>query len=524
MNVIISVLKDFIGFFSLKTKTGRIRFVLLSIVLIGLTVFLGSKTEEETEEISQMRSVQTAIVSSFSEDSAVQIIGTVAAIDQAIIQSETSGRVVSVSTDLGSPISVGTVIATLENANEYASLLQAQGSYEAAQAAAANSDISLESSENALQAAQNQVVSAVRTAYTTASGVLFNEIDRFYRDPEGISPGLRIGSNGNSDVLRNQRVSLQASIAVWKQQSLALQATDELRSSLSVSKQNVSDVITLLDTFITLTSDNSIRQDTIDGVAVGTYTTGLVGARSSLIGLLTTIENAETSLFSAEEAVNQARIGSTQTDTVSSANAQLKQALGSLKAAEANYAKTILRSPIAGVVNVLDIKTGDYVGASQKVAEIANNDALEITSFVGQSDRSIISLNQRVLLEGDIEGVVSNIAPVVNTATGKIEIKIQSTSPDLVNGETVVISLQSDVSTSTQVTSAVTVPLTAVKFSMDAGVVYTVADGVIVANPVEVGSVRNIFIEIPSGITADMEIVVDARGLSEGEAVTVISN
>ncbi len=521
MSVIISVVKDFIGFFSVKTKHGRIRFLLLAVVLVGLALFLSSGSDEESEELLQMRSVQTALIANFSEDSAVELIGTVAAIDQAVIQSEASGRVVSISTTLGSPIAAGAVIAQLENASEYASLLQAQGSYEAALVAAQTSDISVTEAQNSQENTQTAALNTYRSAYTTISDVLVNTVDNFYGNPDNQTPGVRINVPGSSDFPNNERVAFKTILSSWLTQSNSLRSSDDLITPLTNAIADTRRLIALTDLFIA-GINAADATETLDGALISSYFPALNAERAVLTSTLSSLESQIIALNNAEELVRKATLGGTEGD-FSSANAQLKQALGSLKAAEANYAKTILRSPISGVVNVLDLKTGDFVNASQKIAEIANNDALEVTTFVGQSDRDLISLNQSVLLEGTIEGIISNIAPVVNTATGKIEVKIQSTSPDLVNGDTVVVSLQNATSTSSQGPSTISVPLTAVKFSIDAGSVYTVEDGVIVSHPVTVGAVRNIFIEIPSGLTSDMEIVVDARGLSEGEKVTVIS-
>jgi len=226
-------------------------------------------------------------------------------------------------------------------------------------------------------------------------------------------------------------------------------------------------------------------------------------------------------LQAAQAALNKSQLGGTLSE-VSSANAQVKQALGSLRAAQANYNKTILRSPIAGVVNSLAIQTGDFVSGFQTVAEVANNDALEITTFVGQSDRALLEAQQEVRIEGGILGVVSAIAPAVNTATGKIEVQIQSTSPDLLNGDTVIITLDSQVDATGDTT--IQVPLTAVNSLLQPVWVYSVTDNVLVAHDVTIGPVRDVYIEILSGITPDMEIVVDARGLNEGERVTVVTN
>jgi RND family efflux transporter MFP subunit len=330
---------------------------------------------------------------------------------------------------------------------------------------------------------------------------------------------VRLNVGDQTSYINDERVYLREILPIWQQKSTKLIRSDDLLSSLSEAVVYTEKVLFITDTFI-----DAIQRDdtnmTINDLSLSSYAATLNTARVNLNMTLASLESAVSLLKSVEEKLAKSQLGGTG-GQVSVANAQVKQALGSLRAAQANYNKTILRSPISGVVNSIDIQTGDFVSGFQTVAEIANNNALEITTFVGQSDRALMAVQQEVLIEGDIPGLVGTIAPAVNPATGKIEVKIQSTSPKLVNGETVTVTLGNQIDT--DFVATLQVPLTAVKFTADAGSVFIIVDEKLVTQLVEIGSVRDTYIEILSGVTADMEIVVDVRGLSDGEKVTVIS-
>jgi len=520
MNTVLSVLKDFAHFFHPKTKKGRIWLALLIVSTIVGIVLLKSGTGDTSAPVVQNRAVETVSVSSFSEGASLQLIGTVSATNRAVIQSESAGRVVGVPVELGSAVSAGQIIVQLENASEYASVLQAEGAYEATLASAQVSDVSLAEAKNTQQTVQNSVISTYRGAYTTTSNVMFNTLDDFFSDPYFSTPGVKIDTGGNAAFLNDERFAFNDILTNWQEKSVAITSSEDLDAALVEAVSYTQRVIKMVDIFITAIEQESSRA-TLNGVSLSTYAVSLSSVRTTLNATLGSLESSVTALQNARELVKKAELGGT-TNEVSSANAQVKQALGALRAAQANYNKTILRSPIAGVVNSIDVQTGDFVSSFEKVAEIANNDALEVTTYVGQSDRELISMQQEVLIDGVATGVVSTIAPAVNPSTGKIEVKIQSTSPELINGDTVIIALESQEQENKP--TQIQVPLTAVKFTAAAGSVFTVEDGKLVAYAVEIGAVRDIYIEIISGLTSDMEVVVDARGLTSGQEVTTITN
>jgi RND family efflux transporter MFP subunit len=519
MHTFFSVLKDFIHFFNVRTIIGRIRLAVLASIAVVVVYFLAGGTQADVESVKQERAVVVASVSFFSDSVSTQLVGAVSSIDQAIIQAESSGRVTSVEVILGQSVAAGQVIVRLENASEFAAVLQAEGAYEGTFAAAQISDVSVFDAENNLTSERNSAYASYASAYSTLLTIYQNDLDLIVADPEDIfrTPGVRLQATGK----RINEVDTDfKSIGVLVSEQLVPDTTVLPISELLTDAQASGEIMMQLINNLQFLIGNDELNEAYTATELA-YLSRLNSAQSKVNTLISSLKASEDKLYTAKAVLTKAELGGTS-GVVSSANAQIKQALGSLRAAQANYNKTILRSPIAGVVNSLGVQTGDFVSGFQTVAEVANNDALEITTFVGQSDRALLETQQEVRIEGGILGVVSAIAPAVNTATGKIEVQIQSTSPDLLNGDTVIITLDSQVDAAGDTT--IQVPLTAVKFTASAGIVYSVADGVLLAHDVTIGPVRDVYIEILSGISPDMEIVVDARGLNEGERVTVVAN
>ena len=172
-------------------------------------------------------------------------------------------------------------------------------------------------------------------------------------------------------------------------------------------------------------------------------------------------------------------------------------------------------------MNAISVRTGDFVNSFAPVAVVANNDALEIVTYISDSERDLIAEGDEVTVEQvHHTGIVTNIAPAVDGTTGKIEVRIATEGIDIVNGDTVRVTKDStaDIDLNT-----IWVPLSAVKFEIENGFVFLVEDGALITQPVELGVVRGGSVEIKSGLASSDAFVRDTRGLQPGTKVEVIN-
>lgn len=526
MNILRETLYDFVVYFNPTTRGGMVRLgVLIAVLVAGGIVIGGLTPEPETPATKNGRGVTLTQVGAFGNGEGLSLIGSVEAVDQATVQSEVSGRVTDVRVALGDRVTTGQILVTLENASQYAALLQAEGAYEAAVAAAAQSDISVSAAETSRVSARNSAINAFRSAYNTVNSAVVNQIDTFFSDPDAqFTPGLRLEGYGYTSYLNNERVALQSILREWRTEANALSVNDNLQNALTDAVTRTERVREMVDTFIILLNDQRPPMAYTEA-ELASYSTSFTSLRADLNATLLALENARTSLTSAEETLDRARISGSG-GSVSAADASVKQALGSLRAAQANYNKTILRSPITGVVQSLPVRTGDHIGAFTTVASVANPDALLITTYVSARERDRINVGDDVSIEGVSTGRITAIAPGIDPTTGKIEVQIQSESTELASGDTVEVMIEATTPTEDVVTDKpIAIPITALKVETDRMVVFTVGDdGVLVAHEVTDGPLLGDAIVITDGITPDMKIVTDARGLNEGDPVTVIEN
>src|SRR3989338_7504424 len=140
------------------------RTIILVVIVLACAFsirFLGQK-EVVNDTAFLGRTVSVARVLDLSANAIpLPLLGTVTSRSEATIRAEIGGKIIAVYQKLGDYVGAGTVIAEFENAGERASVLQAEGAYEAANAGKAIAEISRGSSDNSLD-------EAIRTKTDTA--------------------------------------------------------------------------------------------------------------------------------------------------------------------------------------------------------------------------------------------------------------------------------------------------------------------------------------------------------------------
>ncbi len=482
------------------------------LVVLGIAgVYVVSTRGGSDDDVSvetKKPAVALSAVGALQGESAFSVVGTVRAVSEAKLQAEASGRITSVSVQIGDTVGAGTILGTLENSSERASLLQAEGAYESALASSRGGDADLSE-------AKTNVRNTYRTAFATTEGIVRNLVDEFFSNPTSGIVGFKLDGGGETLEINAGRRDIETMLTTW---SLHIAddftGLDEMTMLDDAETQValVNDFVTKLALIVSEEDTNSLytKED------LAAYETRLAGARASLDGTLATIAGVR-------NAYTQAQIAGAA-GTSSQSEARLKSALGALRAAQANYEKTLVRTPITGIVNALYLTVGEYAAQGQPAAIVANNGSLEVSAALGESDLDTVVVGDTVTINERATGTITHIAPAVDPLTGKAEIKISvDGSNDLKNGSTVTIGFLRNTKVNTEADARILLPLASLKLLPSGPIAFGVSEaGVLVAYPVTLGEIMGDTVEITDGLTASSVIVSDARGLRAGDAVTVI--
>lgn len=506
-----------------------------AVVLASLVVGLHAVTRAPAEATpgSDTVAVRVASVASLSDQTGpLPVTGKVSSISKASILAVSSGEIVSLSRSLGDRVAAGSVIATFENSSQRAAVLQAQGAYEAAQAALAkangstapNSDLA---SAQAAQSAQNAATAAtlaLRSAYASLDDAVYTKADSMFSNPHSNLPQLNVAASDNQLVINanNERSMLDPVLASAKTLSEGSPADiDAAITSMIAKAQTVEnflgDVVAALN--------KAIPTNSVSASTISSYQTTAAAARSEVISAISSLttakSNYDAAVSGAATAANSANAGSI--NDIASAQANVKSALGALNAAQANLEKTIIRAPISGTIVSLSLTRGGYVSSFSQVAQISNPGALEVETYVTSDDAKTLAVGGKATIEGGTKGVIVFIAPALDPTTGKIQVKvgIPGDQRALTDGDSVTVTLERSIGGASSAKAGITIPIAAAKITPTGPVVFTVSSSTLVAHPVVFGPVVGSQVAIVSGITPEMDIVTDARGLSEGQKVSV---
>lgn len=508
--------------------------IMLTITLVFGFIFASTQnrnektndTEEETT--SPLPSVNIISATNFSTEKSLSLIGTVVANNEALITSQTGGKIQNVNVKDGDYVNAGAVLIQLENSQQRASLQQAEAGLQqalttisSAQTSSLSSQISIEDAETNLANAKKRVINTTASVITAVKRIILNNIDPFYSRPKQGIPGVRIGVGGEVQSLNEKRVLLRTLIPEWEHTTNPQKSTiDDYIDLIQVSIENINTVklhLELLDSTLSNKNNNlSFTNKTVDALRLE-----LSQKISEVTTMSSNLEDVRASLRSSKNALNQARTAKTDTQN-EQALAQVAQAEAVLAGAQASLEQTILRAPISGEITDLDATIGGTVGAGTPIARIIGDGALEIELFVSPRERQNISTGNKVRIRGVGTGFISRISPSIDSVTQKQRVIVATDSRNLVVGNSVRVEIVAESSTQQHESPKILLPITAVQFSnQDATVLIVDEDQILQSVPVQISRIRNSNVEIVGGIDLDTQVVSDARGLRPGTKVEI---
>ncbi len=523
------------------TKIGWKKGVLAAVIIVGAVaaLVLLQRTRVDELPVTSLKVVTVKTVAELSADtSPLSIIGQVSSISEATVRAEKSGQVIRVAGSLGGTVAAGAIVAEIENASERAAVLSAVGLVEGAEANLAKVqggvrpeqrailDANVTNANAALIAARAGAVSAILSAHASINSAVQGTTDKMFTNPGFNGATFNITSSDSSLTVKAERMRdvITQYLARESSTSGTLSINSDLAQEITTTQSEVREVRNFLDTIVSALN-KGIPTPSISTTLLATYLAEATAARSSLTTTLSGLSVTAQSLVSAEAALDVARknleqgISGGQAEDVASARAALKQAQGGLAAARANLEKTIIRAPISGTINSFSLKRGDYVQTASPVLTVANNGSLEVLAYVTENDARDIAVGQRVTMDG-ATGVVTRVAPALDPLTKKIEVRMSvDNSRDLTNGQSVLTTIARTSVGESPTTARITIPISAVKVESERSIVFTVDAGVLTAHEVKLGALLGERVVVSAGLTLDMRIVTDARGLREGEKV-----
>jgi len=336
---------------------------------------------------------------------------------------EKAGKVSRVYADVGARVGIGQTLVVLENAETAAQLAQAEAALEKDQARLAElqrgtrpeeiqvQEVKVANAETALEDAKKNLTDKLQDAYTKSDDAVMNRVDQFFSNPKSSSPQLSFLATDpqlETDI-EWQRLILQNLFKSWRSSLDQLTTSADLASYISEAEINLNQVKSFLDK-VALAVNGLMANSNLSQSTINTWKADVSTGRTNINTAITNLSTAEekfktagSSLALAEQELTLKKAGTIE-EQIAAQEAQIKSASANADYYRAQLAKTIIHSPISGVITTQNAKAGEIVAANTTLVSLISEAKFEIEANIPEADIAKVKLGNTAKVTLDAYG------------------------------------------------------------------------------------------------------------------------
>lgn len=188
-----------------------------------------------------------------------------------------------------------------------------------------------------------------------------------------------------------------------------------------------------------------------------------------------------------------------------------------------------IKSPIAGIVDLVDVDEGEHINAGQTVMRIVDIDRVKVVLNIPEKDIAWFRGGQQVHLstringsECKVEGAIEHVTLTADPVSRTYPVKVIAENPERLLRPGMIVSAEL---VRRSRNDAIALPFFSVIDRESGPVVFVVEDGEAQQRPVETRAIQGGIVEIASGLEADEAVVVvGQRSLVDGEKVEIVED
>jgi HlyD family secretion protein len=397
-------MKKFLNFF--KRPLGIITILIIVIILVPVIIFhTKSKAIDEIYRVQKGKIVQ--------EIDETGIVKPSKSID---LSFEKGGRVAEIYVQLGDEVVAGQNLIKLENSDLYAQLLQAKANLKAQEARLEElkkgaRPEEIQSAKTTLEQAKINLINAIQESYSKSIDAVKNKIDQMFIKSDTVyQASLNSNFYGAGDFslrssIESKRLAIEIAFRQWKDSLVNLTPDKNLDSFTEEAKTNLNLIRDLTnrmnDYFNSIDPNSPIALNYL-----GVYRNYVSSANATINATLSALLAAEQNYKSAQNQLTLKTAGAT-TEQIKAQEAQVDSAKANVMACESQLSKTILKSPIDGVVAKINIKVGELINSmnpTESVISIIAKSKFEIETNIPEVDIAKIKIGDKAKITFDAFG------------------------------------------------------------------------------------------------------------------------
>jgi multidrug efflux pump subunit AcrA (membrane-fusion protein) len=374
--------------------------IVLAITASAWWYFGDRNTETEVDFSTVTRGTVSQLVS---------VTGIVKPASEVNLSFEKGGRIAYVFHKVGSRVDVGTPLVSLENGDITAQLAQAKAIARAQAAKLAElqngtrpEDIQV--SEVDVQNAYNEVVNGVRGGYVNADDAIRNKIDQLISNPKSAYAKLNfsIADSTLANSIETGRQTMEQMLVAWNVSIAGLESAQDVVSYSIEAKRNLQTVQDYLDN-VALAVNSLQGNSTLSQTTVDAYKAAVLAGRTNVTSSLSSLAASVDKLLSARSKLALKKAGTVK-EKIDAQVAEVESAEASVLNLQAQLAKTVIRSPIAGIVTKQDAKPGEIASAGVVLTSIISTAKYQIEANVAEADIAKIKIGNNAHVTLDAYG------------------------------------------------------------------------------------------------------------------------
>lgn len=340
---------------------------LVVIILIIATLVILSRKKDTAIEL--------IVVQKHDVVEEVSVTGNVKPTSDLDLSFRTSGQISNIAVSTGDRVYQGQYLASLSNADLAATVSQAKAGLKVAQA---NLSSGLITTKSLLDDSKVSLESKIADAYTKVDGAIRNNTDQMFDNPRisSVKINLILNNSQLENDINTARYNIESMLNDWNMKGSSL-PVDTAYSYLDQTKAFLDKLALGINN---LNTSSGLTQTTLDR-----YKSAVSSARD-LVGL------AYSNLNLANSAYNSAKINynlvfsENASDNLSAQEAAVEQAKANVDAAVAQLNKSIIVSPISGVITHIEAKVGQTMQSGVTALSVISYGQYDVESFIPEAD------------------------------------------------------------------------------------------------------------------------------------------
>lgn len=386
----------------LLTKKYIISVVVLAVMVGG--IFFFTKTKKSNYEF--------AIVQRTDLTQEVSVTGKVEPADKVDLAFNSEGRVSNIYVNVGDEVYRGQMLARLNSAQYSAQYLQSQASLEAEKAKLEElekgtrpeeidiQETKVKNAEELLADAKNNLKNYIKDAYTKSDDAIRNQVDQFFINPRSTNPQLTFES-GYKLQIESQRLVMENILTDWANNVVTSKiANSNLDNQYSLAKNNLSKIGSFLDV-VALAVNGLNVNSSLSQALIDSYKSDISVARTNINNAINNLSMAREKLITAETTFTIAQQelilkekGPTM-EQISAQKARVKSAEANVNNFRALIGKTIIYSPIRGIITKKNIEVGEIVHSNTPIISIMSTSKYEIKANIPEADIAKVKVGDK---------------------------------------------------------------------------------------------------------------------------------